>query len=48
MEIHPRQAIVLVNYDGADGAEVLAFADAIQADVLARFNVDLEIEPRVY
>ena len=46
--IHPRQAIVLVNYDGADGAEVLAFADAIQADVLARFNVDLEIEPRVY
>ncbi|WP_373080419.1 UDP-N-acetylmuramate dehydrogenase [Zhongshania sp.] len=46
--IHPRQAIVLVNYDGAAGADVLAFASAIQADVLARFNVELEIEPRVY
>ena len=46
--IHPRQAIVLVNYDGAQGTEILAFAEAIQADVQARFHVDLEIEPRVY
>jgi UDP-N-acetylmuramate dehydrogenase len=46
--IHPRQAIVLVNYDAAKGAEVLDFASAIQADVAARFNIALEIEPRVY
>tara|TARA_R110001599_G_scaffold29107_3_gene99915 strand:+ start:19903 stop:20937 length:1035 start_codon:yes stop_codon:yes gene_type:complete len=46
--IHPRQAIVLVNYDGAEGADVLDFAGAVQADVLAQFNIALEIEPRVY
>lgn len=46
--VHPRQAIVLVNYAQADGDELLAFAEGIQASVLARFGVQLEIEPRVY
>lgn len=46
--VHPKQAIVLVNYDGADGSEVLSLAAAIQADVQQRYGVKLEIEPRVY
>ncbi|MEX1667762.1 UDP-N-acetylmuramate dehydrogenase [Zhongshania guokunii] len=46
--IHPRQAIVLVNYEAASGGEVLALASAIQADVSARFGIGLEIEPRIY
>jgi UDP-N-acetylmuramate dehydrogenase len=43
--VHERQALVLVNRGGAQGADVLALAQAIQADVRARFGVDLEMEP---
>ncbi|CAH2786369.1 MAG: UDP-N-acetylenolpyruvoylglucosamine reductase (EC [uncultured Paraburkholderia sp.] len=43
--VHERQALVLVNRGGASGAEMLALAKAIQADVLARFGVELEAEP---
>lgn len=46
--IHPKQAIVLVNYDGLGGHDILAFAAQIQADVLAKYGVNLDIEPRVY
>jgi UDP-N-acetylmuramate dehydrogenase len=46
--IHPNQAIVLVNYDGRSGADILHFAAQIQADVFANYGVNLEIEPRVY
>jgi UDP-N-acetylmuramate dehydrogenase len=46
--IHPKQAIVLVNYDGLGGHNILAFAAQIQADVLAKYGVSLDIEPRVY
>lgn len=46
--IHPRQAIVLVNYGRAKGAEVLALAEAIQHSVAETFGVSLEIEPRLY
>lgn len=45
---YEKQALVLVNLGGARGADVLATARAIQADVSARFGVDLEMEPRVY
>lgn len=45
---YEKQALVLVNHGGARGADVLAIAQAIQADVKARFGVDLEMEPRVY
>jgi UDP-N-acetylmuramate dehydrogenase len=43
--VHERQALVLVNRGGASGADVLALANAIRADVRARFGVELEAEP---
>ena len=45
--VHAEHALVLVNHGGAGGAELLALADAIRADVRARFGVELEMEPRV-
>jgi len=45
--VHERQALVLVNRGGATGAQVLALAQAIQADVRERFGVQLEPEPVV-
>jgi UDP-N-acetylmuramate dehydrogenase len=43
--VYPKQALVLVNNGGATGAEVVALAAAIQADVLAQYGVALEAEP---
>ncbi|SHH12940.1 UDP-N-acetylmuramate dehydrogenase [Massilia sp. CF038] len=43
--VYPKQALVLVNNGGASGADVLALARAIQADVLARYGVTLDTEP---
>jgi UDP-N-acetylmuramate dehydrogenase len=43
--VYPKQALVLVNHGGATGAEVVALARAIQADVAARYGVVLETEP---
>lgn len=43
--VYEKQALVLVNHGGATGAEVRALAQAVQADVYARFAVFLEIEP---
>ena len=43
--VYPKQALVLVNNGGATGAEVLALARAIQADVHARYGVMLDPEP---
>lgn len=46
--VHRQQALVLVNYGGASGAELLALARRIQADILSRFGVELEMEPNLY
>lgn len=43
--VYAKQALVLVNNGGASGADVLALARAIQADVQARYGVMLEPEP---
>ncbi|WP_143220648.1 MULTISPECIES: UDP-N-acetylmuramate dehydrogenase [unclassified Achromobacter] len=45
--VHERQALVLVNRGGAQAADILALARAIQADVQSRFGVSLEAEPVV-
>lgn len=45
--VHARQALVLVNRGGADGAAVLALAQAIRDSVQQRFGVELEAEPVV-
>jgi UDP-N-acetylmuramate dehydrogenase len=43
--VYPKQALVLVNNGGATGADVVRLAQAIQADVQARYGVHLEAEP---
>ncbi|WLI90320.1 UDP-N-acetylmuramate dehydrogenase [Massilia sp. R2A-15] len=43
--VYPKQALVLVNNGGARGEDVLALARAIEADVAARYGVQLEPEP---
>lgn len=43
--VYEKQALVLVNAGGATSAAVRAVAQEIQADVKAKFNVELEIEP---
>ncbi len=45
--IHPGHALVLVNYGGAKGKDVLELADAVLDAVRNRFGVTLEIEPRI-
>lgn len=45
--VHAKQALVLVNFEG-DGTELLALAQAIEADVNTKFGIQLDIEPRVY
>ena len=44
---YERQALVLVNRDGASGAEVLAFAREVQERVHQRFGICLEPEVRI-
>jgi UDP-N-acetylmuramate dehydrogenase len=43
--VYPKQALVLVNLGGARGEDVVRLARAIQADVKARYGVELEPEP---
>lgn len=45
--VHPQQALVLVNHHGSAEA-LLSLARDIQTSVFEKFQVKLEIEPRVY
>ncbi|MDG1253055.1 MAG: UDP-N-acetylmuramate dehydrogenase [Schleiferiaceae bacterium] len=42
--MHARQALVLVNYGGASGPEIWAYAQHVQASVSELFGIDLEAE----
>ncbi|GHT73089.1 UDP-N-acetylenolpyruvoylglucosamine reductase [Bacteroidia bacterium] len=42
--VHPQQALVIVNYGGATGSEVLALSQAIADDVLQQFDIQLDRE----
>ncbi|MBT0959995.1 UDP-N-acetylmuramate dehydrogenase [Denitromonas iodatirespirans] len=42
---HARQALVIVNHGGATGTDVKRLAEAVAADVQARFGIALEAEP---
>lgn len=43
--MHAQQALVLVNYGGASGADVMDFAERVQDSVAKTFSVNLEREP---
>lgn len=45
--VHSRQALVLVNRGGATGEEVLRLCEAIRADVMERFGVDIHPEVNI-
>ena len=45
---YQHQALVLVNPGRRSGAEVVGFANRIQASVCKKFGVTLEMEPQVY
>lgn len=42
--VHDRQALVLVNYGGAKGHDILALAQNIQKDVQEKFGINLQQE----
>ncbi len=46
--VHRLQSLVLVNYGSATGEQLHALAMRIQADILQRFGVALEMEPNLY
>jgi UDP-N-acetylmuramate dehydrogenase len=45
--VHPQQALVLVNYGGGTGSEVLSLAHEICRTVHDKFGVELEMEVNV-
>jgi UDP-N-acetylmuramate dehydrogenase len=45
--VHPKQALVLVNYGGGSGAEILALAKQIQASVFQKFEIKLTPEVNI-
>lgn len=45
--VHERQALVLVNYGGASGHDVIAFARKVQAAVREKFGIDIDTEVNI-
>lgn len=46
--VHALQSLVLVNHGAASGHDLLGLAHRIQADILQRYGVALEMEPNLY
>ena len=44
---HKHHALVIINPEHKSGAEVINFAEQIQTAVADKFNIQLEIEPRI-
>lgn len=42
--VHAKQALVLVNYGNGTGQQVMELAHEIQADILTKFGIELEME----
>lgn len=45
--VHDRQALVLVNKGGATGSQIIKLARKIQADVLAKFGIEIDTEVNI-
>lgn len=48
VRVHQQQALVVINPANRSGADVMALAAAIQQDIARIYNVQLEVEPRIY
>lgn len=46
--VHPRQALVLVNYGTATAAEILTLSNEITEDIKTKFGIELEKEINVW